>query len=134
MFHIFILTLRIRQKMRLIKLQLFTVNTDFKVDFNKIHNSYSMPKNNFIKKIYSIVWIRKTLSLLFPANLLRYIKTILFYESNKPKLSERTRELLYKYYLSDIENLEDLLSINLSQWKIGLVTITYNSRCNKRIS
>ena len=44
------------------------------------------------------------------------------------KLSEKTRELLYKYYLSDIESLEELLSVNLSQWKkIGLVTITYNS-------
>tara|TARA_B100000609_G_C17118578_1_gene383664 strand:- start:64 stop:918 length:855 start_codon:yes stop_codon:yes gene_type:complete len=93
------------------------INTDFRVDFNKIHNSFSMPKNNFIKMIYSIVWLRKILSLLFPVSLLRHIKTVLFYEGNKPKLSERTRELLCKYYLSDIENLEELLSINLSQWK-----------------
>tara|TARA_B000000532_G_scaffold130553_1_gene104674 strand:+ start:5259 stop:6113 length:855 start_codon:yes stop_codon:yes gene_type:complete len=93
------------------------LNTGFKVDFNKIHNSFSMPKNNFIRKIYSIVWLRKTLSFLFPENFLIYIKKTLFNEDKKPKLSEKTRELLYKYYLSDIESLEELLSVNLSQWK-----------------
>lgn len=93
------------------------LNTDFRVDFNKIHNSFSMPKNNFIRKIYSIVWLRKTLSFLFPANSLNYIKKSLFNEDNKPKLSEKTRELLCTYYLSDIEDLEELLSVNLSQWK-----------------
>ena len=93
------------------------LNTDFKLDFNKIHNSFSMPKNNFIRKIYSIVWLRKTLSFLLPENLLIYIKTVLFNKVNKPKLSERTRELLYEYYLPDIQSLEKLLSVNLSQWK-----------------
>lgn len=93
------------------------INTDFRVDFNKVHNSFSMPKNNFIRKIYSIVWLRKTLSFLLPENLLIYIKTVLFNKVNKPKLSDRTRELLYEYYLPDIERLEELLSVNLSQWK-----------------
>jgi len=93
------------------------LNTDFKLDFNKIHNSFSMPKNNFIRKIYSIVWLRKTLSFLLPANFLIYIKTVLFNKGNKPRLSDRIRELLRKYYLPDIERLEELLSVNLSQWK-----------------
>lgn len=93
------------------------LNTDFKLDFKKIHNSFSMPKNNFIRKVYSIVWLRKTLSFLFPANFLIYIKTVLFNKDNKPKLSDRIRELLHKYYLPDIERLEKLLSVNLSQWK-----------------
>ena len=93
------------------------LNTNFRVDFNKIHNSFSMPKNNFIRKIYSIVWLRKTLSFLLPTNILIYIKKVFFNEDNKPKLSKKTRELLCKYYLSDIESLEELLSVNLSQWK-----------------
>ena len=93
------------------------LNTDFSVDFNKIHNSFSMPKNNFIRKIYSVVWLRKTLSFLFPVNIQIILKKALFNEDNKPKLSEKTRELLCKYYLSDIESLEELLSVNLSQWK-----------------
>ena len=94
-----------------------SLNTDFRVNFKKIHNSFIMPKNNFIRKIYSIVWLRKTFSFLFPANFLIYIKKALFNEDNKPKLSEKTRELLCEYYLSDIESLEELLSVNLSQWK-----------------
>ena len=76
-----------------------------------------MPKNNFIRKIYSVVWLRKTLSFLFPVNIQIILKKALFNEDNKPKLSEKTRELLCKYYLSDIESLEKLLSVNLSKWK-----------------
>ena len=84
-----------------------------------------MLKNNFIRKIYSVVWL-KTLSFLFPVNIQIILKKALFNEDNSSKLSEKTRELLCKYYLSDIESLEKLLSVNLSKWKkIGLVTITY---------
>ena len=59
------------------------LNTDFKLDFNKIHNSFSMPKNNFIRKIYSIVWLRKNTIIFVPANFLNYIKTVLFNRGNK---------------------------------------------------
>ena len=65
----------------------------------------------------SVVWLRKTLSFLFPVNIQIILKKTLFNEDNKPKLSEKTRELLCKYYLSDIESLEKLLSVNLSKWK-----------------
>lgn len=93
------------------------LNSDFKVDFNKVHNSFSMPKNNMIRKIYSVVWLRKILTFIFPEKLVNWIKSILFNKGKKPKLSEESREVLFSYYKSDIENLEQLLSVNLSRWK-----------------
>jgi len=93
------------------------LNTDFKVDFNKVYNSFSMPKNNIIRKIYSVVWIRKILTFIFSKKLVNLIKSILFNKGGKPKLSEKSREVLFSYYKSDIEDLEQLLSVNLSRWK-----------------
>ena len=93
------------------------LNSDFKVDFNKVHNSFSMPKNNMIRKIYSVVWLRKILTFIFPEKLVNSIKSILFNKGKKPKLSEESREVLFSYYKSDIEDLEQLLSVNLSRWK-----------------
>lgn len=93
------------------------LNTDFKVDFNKVYNSFSMPKNNIIRKIYSVVWLRKILTFIFSKKLVNLIKSILFNKGRKPKLSEEIREVLFSYYKSDIEDLEQLLSVNLSRWK-----------------
>ncbi|MDG1719042.1 MAG: sulfotransferase [Flavobacteriales bacterium] len=93
------------------------LNTDFKIDFNKVYNSFSMPKNNIIRKIYSVVWIRKTLTFIFSKKLVKWVKSILFNKEEKPKLSEKSREVLFSYYKSDIEDLEQLLSVNLSRWK-----------------
>ena len=93
------------------------LNSDFKVDFIKVYNSFSIPKNNIIRKIYSVVWLRKILTFIFPEKLVNSIKSILFNKGKKPKLSEESREVLFSYYKSDIENLEQLLSVNLSRWK-----------------
>ncbi len=93
------------------------LNSDFEVDFNKVYNSFSMPNNNIIRKIYSVVWLRKILTFIFPKKLVNSIKSILFNKEKKPKLSAASREVLFSYYKSDIEDLEQLLSVNLSRWK-----------------
>lgn len=93
------------------------LKSDFKVDFNTVHNSFSMPKNNIIRRIYSVVWFRKVLSFIFPDTLVDFIKSILFNKGKKPKLLEESRKILLSYYKSDIEDLEQLLSVNLSRWK-----------------
>ena len=93
------------------------LKSDFKVDLSKIHNSFSMPKNNIIRKIYSVAWLRKILTFIFPETLVNSIKSILFRKGKKPKLSEENRNILFSYYKSDIEDLEQLLSVNLSRWK-----------------
>ena len=61
--------------------------------------------------------VAKNIVIFVPCKHSDHFKTVLFNEDNSSKLSEKTRELLCKYYLSDIESLEKLLSVNLSKWK-----------------
>ena len=93
------------------------IDSSFKIEFETIHNSFTMPKNNFIRMIYSVVWLRKLLTFLFPSSLVKLIKYLLFSKGNKPKLSDLTRGTVLEYYKLDIEKLEKLLSVNLSRWK-----------------
>ena len=87
------------------------------IDFNKVHNSFSMPKNNFIRKIYSAVWLRKILAFMFPPKLIKLVRKIIFREGNKPKLQEDLRKKIQLYYQNEIKEMEQILSVNLSRWK-----------------
>ena len=93
------------------------VNTNYCIDFSKVHNSFSMPKNNIVRKIYSIIWLRKVLVTLIPFPFISLIKSRLFNKGNKPKLSVEVRNSVSLYFEKDIEILEKLLSINLEKWK-----------------
>ena len=93
------------------------VDSDYKVNFETVHNSFFMPKGKIIRKIYSIVWLRKLLSFLFPFTLVTFIKSALFTKGKKPKITNESRKIFTEYYLDDICKLEELLSINLSEWK-----------------
>ena len=94
-----------------------SVDSYYKVNFENVHNSFSMPKNKIIRKIYSVVWLRKLLSFLFPSTTVRFIKSMLFKKGNKPRITTEIRKIFTEYYLDDICKLEELLSINLSEWK-----------------
>ena len=94
-----------------------SLNTNYCIDFNKVHNSFSMPKNNIVRKIYSIIWLRKVLVSLIPSTFISLIKSILFNKGNKPKISVEVRNSVSLYFEKDIEILEKLLSINLEKWK-----------------
>ncbi len=93
------------------------VDSAYKVNFKTVHNSFFMPKGKIIRKIYSIVWLRKLLLFLFPFTLVTFIKSTLFTKGKKPKITNESRKIFTEYYLDDICKLEELLSINLSEWK-----------------
>ena len=93
------------------------VDSNYKVSFETVHNSFSMPKNKIIRNIYSVVWLRKLLSFFFPSTFVRFIKSTLFKKGSKPKITTESRKFFTEYYLDDICKLEELLSINLSEWK-----------------
>jgi hypothetical protein len=92
------------------------VNSSPKIDFGTVHNSFTMPKNNFIRMIYSVVWLRKTLTLMFPSKLIKSVRNLFFREGNKPKLQEDLRRKIQLYYQNEIKELEQVLSVNLSRW------------------
>ncbi len=93
------------------------VDSDYKVNFESVHNSFTMPKNKIIRKIYSVVWLRKLLLFFFPSSMVRFIRSTLFIKGNKPRITTKSRKIFTEYYQEDICNLEELLSINLSEWK-----------------
>ncbi len=88
----------------------FIPNTD------KEHNTFSMPKNGLIQKLYGSHVIRATLSKLFPNTLKEYVLSTFFEQDKKPELSSKTRDYLLKLYRPDIEKLEKLIDRDLSDW------------------
>ena len=93
------------------------VDDSFKIDFKTIHNSFTMPKNNFIRKIYSAVWFRKFLIFMFPSALIKGVRSVLFTEGDKPKLQEDLKKRIQLYYQNEVQQLEQILTVNLDRWR-----------------
>lgn len=75
-----------------------------------------MPKNKLIRFIYSFVFIRNILTFLFPESLVKSIRSILFKQNKKPKLSDDTREYLKHFFKDDIMEVSQLLHKDFSKW------------------
>ena len=84
-----------------------------RANLEKKHNTYTMPKNNIIRFIYSFVSLRKILSSLFPKSLIRVIRLVLFRADNKPTLLKETREELKLFFKQDINKLSTILDKDL---------------------
>jgi len=97
--------------------QFLGVESNFEAEVGKKHNTFSMPKNAIVRKIYSVVWLRKLLNKLIPSSIIKTIKTTLFRKDKKPKLSEESRLELYAVFNEDVKQLEELLAKDLSRWR-----------------
>ena len=93
------------------------VDNKFKPKVEKKHNTFSIPKNNFIRIVYSFVGLRKFLKFVIPENLVKRMKNTFFKKEKKPELSLKLRKKMNELFLHDINLLEDLLSKDLSIWK-----------------
>ena len=92
------------------------VSTEFSADVNKKHNTFTMPKNKLIRFMYSFVVIRNILSFIFPKNMVKAGRLILFRKNKKPKLLEETRNQLKHYFSNDVRLLESLIGKDYSKW------------------
>ena len=92
------------------------ISTKFDADINTKYNAFSMPKNKVIRFIYSFVFIRKTLTFLFPIYLVKNIRAFLFKTDKKPELLKETRSQLSIIFNDDIKKLEEVLSKDYSKW------------------
>ena len=92
------------------------INSEYKADINKKHNTFTMPKNNLIRYIYSFVFIRNMLTFLFPKSLVKSVRSILFKQNKKPKLSDETRKQLKQFFKEDIWELSQILNKDFSKW------------------
>lgn len=79
------------------------VDADFYVDTSQKHNAYVAPKNRLIAKMYQMHQIRSSISQLVPDSVKNSLRSSLFRESKKPKMSDEVRDFLTSYYKSDIE-------------------------------
>ena len=92
------------------------ISAEFAANINIKYNAFSMPKNKVIRFIYSFVFIRKTLTFLFPIYLVKNIRGFLFKADNKPELLRETRSQLRIIFNDDIKKLEKVLSKDYSKW------------------
>ena len=92
------------------------VNSDFQPYIRRKYNTYTAPKNEIIRHIYSLVVLRKILSVILPSNLAMSIRNLLFSNDNKPKISDSTRSFLKKYFTTDVNELSKLLNKDFTKW------------------
>lgn len=92
------------------------VNDDFQPQLRKKHNTYTTPKNEIIRYVYSSVLFRKMLASIFSKNLTKSIRSLLFRSDKKPKISEETRGFLKKHFESDVRELSELLKKDFLKW------------------
>ena len=92
------------------------VDSTFVAQLNTKHNTYSMPKRSWIRKVYAFVQLRKLLRKILPNQIVKQIKAIFFSKTNKPVLSDKLRMQLNELYADDIKELAILLNRDLSQW------------------
>ena len=88
----------------------------FSPNINKVHNRFLMPSNNYLKKLYAQVWLRKVLVFILPNNVVEKVKGV-FFKQSKPKLSSVLRNQLLEIYAEDISQLEKMLNLDLSEWR-----------------
>lgn len=92
------------------------VSTEFSADVNKKHNTFTMPKNKLIRFVYSFVVIRNILTFIFPKNIVKTIRFMLFEQDKKPKLLEETRNQLKHYFSNDVRLLGNLIGKDYAKW------------------
>ncbi|MDD4950730.1 sulfotransferase [Sulfuricurvum sp.] len=80
------------------------------------HNAFSMPKSNFVHRLYSSYFIRTIFSFIFSDGIKEKIKNTFFETKKKPKLDETLKQQLLEIYRPDIQKLEQLIGRDLSDW------------------
>ena len=92
------------------------IDNSFLPNTNQEHNAFSMPKNNFVHKLYASHQIRTLAKILFPNVLKEKIKNTFFERKKKPTLKQSVRNDLREIYTKDIQKLEKLINRDLSHW------------------
>jgi hypothetical protein len=92
------------------------IRVDFSADINQKHNVFTIPKNKLVHFLYSSQIIRNILVLIFPNNIRKAIRIIMFKKDEKPELSEETRNYLKDYFSNDVRLLGSLTGKDYSRW------------------
>ena len=88
----------------------------FVPNLNTKHNTYSMPRYDWTRKLYGVVKFRKLLRKTLPHQIVKQVRGYLFTKRNKPVLSDDLRDQLIKLYSDDLKQLGKLLNLELTKW------------------
>jgi hypothetical protein len=83
-----------------------------------IQNPFLATSNSIISNLYKLNLIRKGIKAVLSPILLSLVKIKFFSSQNKPKILDLTEQKLKLFYEKDVLQLEELLNIDLSRWKI----------------
>jgi hypothetical protein len=97
-------------------IRFLNVDLNHGINFKTPYNMSKSSTNKIIQKLYSLTFIRKSVSFLFPNSIISYINKI-FFNNKENSLSTRLEDKLYNLYSEDILLLEKMLKIDLSSWK-----------------
>jgi len=87
-----------------------------KINTSAKHNSFKDANSDIIKQLYSIARLRKFTSQLIPTALKNKLQSKLF-NAQPPAMDTEMEKKLRDYYHEEVEGLENLLGINLKEWK-----------------
>ena len=97
-------------------IRFLNVDLNHGINFKTPYNRSKSSTNKIIQNLYSLTFIRKSVSFLFPNSIISYINKI-FFNNKENSLSTRLEDKLYNLYSEDILLLEKMLKIDLSSWK-----------------
>jgi hypothetical protein len=92
------------------------IDDNFTPSVQKKYNMYTQPESRIIRYLYSSLYLRRMLSVIFPKNLINRIREVFFRSDMKPELSESSRSFLKRHFESDVKELSKLLNKDLVKW------------------
>lgn len=95
-------------------LEFLEITTNVKQINFKIHNAYSPPKNKLAKIILSSNLVKSTAVKVVPQSLRRNIReSILTNQIEKPKMTNKEKDILKNIYWDDVKELQKMLGMKL---------------------
>ena len=92
------------------------VDTSFKPDLNKKHNTFIAPKNPVIQHLYKFKMVRNVAKRVFNNSFQHSIKNNFFSKEKKPVLDNGLKKDLIEIYRSDIDKTAELINRDLRSW------------------
>jgi len=93
------------------------IDNAYKPDTERQHNTFSMPKNNMMRSLYTSDFMRALVRKILPDTLKSMMKGLVFDPKAKPELALESKAQLQRLYAKDIAKLEGLIARDLSAWK-----------------
>ena len=92
------------------------VDTSFKPDLNKKHNTFIAPKNPVIQHLYKFKMVRNVAKRVFNNSFQHSIKNNFFSKEKKPVLDNGLKKDLIEIYRSDIDKTAEFINRDLRSW------------------